>query len=126
MACPHVSGAAALLLEADPTKKNAEVKADLRTNSIKGVIEGSTDSGPVVNNFLLYVGSDGAPPSPPTTEPVTTPAPPPTPGPAPTPAPTTPGPSPTPAPAPTPGNCFGICTDPSDCDACAYSSARSD
>jgi len=75
MACPHISGAAALLLEADPTKKNEEVRADLIENSIKGVLVGSSDSGPVVNNFLLYVGADGPPPSPPTSKPVTTPAP---------------------------------------------------
>merc|ERR1719350_1073319 len=118
MACPHVSGAAALLLEADPTKKSPAVLADLLENSVKGVIEGSFDSGPVVNNFLLYVGADGPPPSPPTTTPVTTPAPTPTSGPLPTPAPApTPGPAPTPAPAPTPGSCFSICNDPSDCEA---------
>merc|ERR1712242_237465 len=85
MACPHVSGAAALLLEADPTKNTDAVRAALIDNSIKGVLAGSSDSGPVVNNFLLYVGAAG-PPSPSTTKPVTAPAPAPTTGPAPTPA----------------------------------------
>jgi len=113
MACPHVSGAAALLLEADPTKNTEAVRAALLDNSIKGVLAGSSASGPVVNNFLLYVGADGAPPSPPTTEPVTTPAPAPTPGPAPTDA-----PAPTPAPPPTPGSCFGFCN-PSHCESSA-------
>merc|ERR1712242_445206 len=102
MACPHVSGAAALLLEADPTKNTDAVRAALIDNSIKGVLAGSSDSGPVVNNFLLYVGAAGPPPSPSTTKPVTTPAP-------------APAPAPTPAPPPTPGSCFSFCRDASDC-----------
>jgi len=69
MACPHVSGGAALVLEADPTKKASAVLDDLLGNAIRNVI---TDLRSGDTNALLYVGEGGPPPSP---EPVPTPAP---------------------------------------------------
>merc|ERR1712039_1034638 len=71
MACPHVSGGAALVLEANPSMKSSAVIAELiataATNIISDLKAGDT-------NALLYVGEGGAPPSP-TLAP--TPAPPP-------------------------------------------------
>jgi len=71
MACPHVSGAAALVLEADPSKKSSavlqELLGDAVMNALSGLMSGDT-------NALLYVGEGGPPPTP---EPVPTPAPPP-------------------------------------------------
>merc|ERR1711920_1122152 len=59
MACPHVSGGAALLLERNPTWNYAEVLekllADARINSITDLQRGDT-------NAELYVGSDAPPP----------------------------------------------------------------
>jgi len=53
MACPHVSGAAALLLEENPTLKGPEVLAKLlakaQPNAVKGLYEGDT-------NAFLFVG----------------------------------------------------------------------
>jgi len=66
MACPHVSGAAALLLEADPSMKASAVKRRLLEGAIRDVI---TDLGQGDTNALLYVG-EGGPPAP-----VPTPAP---------------------------------------------------
>jgi len=70
MACPHVSGAAALLLEADPTLTSSAILASLHESAATDVISGlrGTDT-----NKLLYVGAGGAPPSPTV---VPTPAPP--------------------------------------------------
>jgi subtilisin family serine protease len=80
MACPHVSGAAALVLEADPTKKSSAVLQELlgnaATDAITGLQTGDT-------NALLYVGQRAPTPAPPPTPP--TPA---VPTPAPTPPPT--------------------------------------
>merc|ERR1719512_194887 len=131
MACPHVSGAAALVLGADNSKNPQKVISDLLNdatlNAISDLKAGDT-------NALLYVGAGGAPPTPTTQAPAPTPAP--TgpcysfcsaaycqytglcggcafcSGPSPTPAPTT-----TPAPAPTPstGNCSSWCEPPADC-----------
>jgi len=68
MACPHVSGAAALVLGADPSKNSAKVLQELydtaAVNEITGLRAGDT-------NRLLFVGEGGAP------TPVPTPAPPP-------------------------------------------------
>jgi len=68
MACPHVSGAAALVLSVDPSKNSAKVLEELLDNAavdeITGLFPGDT-------NALLYVGEGGAP------TPVPTPAPPP-------------------------------------------------
>merc|ERR1719203_1503346 len=71
MACPHVSGAAALVLEADPLKKASAVLEELLASAALNVLTGLRS---VDTNALLYVGEGGAPPTPPT------PAPPPTPG----------------------------------------------
>merc|ERR1712066_67577 len=40
MACPHVSGGAALVLEADPSKKSSAVLAELTENAVKGALTG--------------------------------------------------------------------------------------
>jgi len=68
MACPHVSGAAALVLSVDPSKNSAKVLQELIDNAavdeLTGLRAGDT-------NALLYVGEGGAP------TPVPTPAPPP-------------------------------------------------
>merc|ERR1719412_3385960 len=62
MACPHVSGGAALVLDADPSKKPAAVLAELLDgavlNAITGLKRGDT-------NALLYVGEGGPPTKPP-------------------------------------------------------------
>jgi len=71
MACPHVSGAAAIVLDIDPSKAASAVLSELLDgavlNGITGLRNGDT-------NALLYVGAGGPPPTP---EPVPTPAPPP-------------------------------------------------
>merc|ERR1719158_20885 len=68
MACPHVSGAAALILGADNSKSPQKVISDLLDeadwNALSGLRAGDT-------NALLYVGAGGAPTQ------VPTPAPPP-------------------------------------------------
>merc|ERR1719343_807659 len=71
MACPHVAGAAALILSADPTKKSSAVLEELLGNAALNVITGLRSGD---TNALLYVGEGGAPPTP-TLAP--TPAPPP-------------------------------------------------
>merc|ERR1719422_300442 len=88
MACPHVSGGAALVLEASPSKKSSAVLAELIDGAVLNAIS-DLKSGDT--NALLYVGSGG--PSPPTTAP-------PSPGPSP---PTTAPPSPVPTPSPPSG-----------------------
>jgi len=81
MACPHVSGAAALVLEADPTMKPSAVLTELISkasfNRIRGLWAEDT-------NALVYVGADGPPPSaaPIPADPIPTPAPTPVPTPA--------------------------------------------
>merc|ERR1719337_191647 len=57
MACPHVSGAAALILEANPSKAPSKVLADLQDNAFNGVLS-DLKSGDT--NALLYVGADGS------------------------------------------------------------------
>jgi len=69
MACPHVSGAAALVLEADPLKKASAVLEELLANAALNVLTGLRSGD---TNALLYVGEGGAPPTPtlaPTPEP---------------------------------------------------------
>jgi len=66
MACPHVAGGAALVLEASPSMKASAVLAELSENAVKGALSG-LKSGDV--NVLLYVGEGGAPPAPPTDAP---------------------------------------------------------
>lgn len=85
MACPHVSGAAALILEVDPTKKASAVRQALQETAEWGVLTGLM---PGDTNALLNVAEGGGG------------GPSPTPGSVPTP--TTSGPSPTPGPVPTP------------------------
>merc|ERR1711972_1176640 len=53
MACPHVSGAAALVLEADPSKKASAVLQDLIDTSYRNVLSGLKASD---INSLLCVG----------------------------------------------------------------------
>merc|ERR1719282_2099633 len=66
MACPHVSGAAALILSGNPSMKSSAVLAELTETAVKGALSG-LKSGDV--NVLLYVGEGGAPPAPPTDAP---------------------------------------------------------
>merc|ERR550539_448237 len=65
MACPHVSGGAALVLDADPSLKASNVVSELLSSAIMGAIS-DLKSGDT--NALLWVG-EGAPPSPPPTQP---------------------------------------------------------
>lgn len=72
MACPHVSGAAALFLAATPNLKAGDgVLEALKANAVWHAID---DLKYGDTNVLLYVGADGPPPTP---APVPTPAPPP-------------------------------------------------
>merc|ERR1719225_1094879 len=85
MACPHVAGGAALLLEGNPGLTSSGVLSTLAANAKKNQIS-DLKSGDT-NQFLWVAGDSPTPPSPPTT-------------PSPTPPSPTP-PSPTP-PSPTP------------------------
>jgi subtilisin family serine protease len=67
MACPHVSGAAALVLSASPGLKPSGVLAELLNKGEKGAISGLKSSD---TNTLLWVGGGAAP------VPAPTPAPP--------------------------------------------------
>merc|ERR1719277_2832602 len=55
MACPHVSGGAALVLEANPSMKASAVLAELTETAVKGALSGLKSSDV---NVLLYVGED--------------------------------------------------------------------
>merc|ERR1719188_790997 len=66
MACPHVSGAAALVLGEDNSKSPQKVISDLLDESTKDALSGLRAGD---TNALLYVGAGGAP------QPVPTPAP---------------------------------------------------
>lgn len=79
MACPHVSGAVAIILSKTPTKTSSVVLQEMLDNSIRNAITGLT---PDDTNALLYVGAGGPPPTP---APVPTPVPTPAPTPVPTP-----------------------------------------
>merc|ERR1740129_83607 len=74
MAAPHVAGAAALLLEEDPTLVAVEgVRSALRARATAGALSGLREGDP---NLLLNVGVDGGPSTPgPTWAPAPTPAP---------------------------------------------------
>lgn len=71
MACPHVSGAAALVLAADPTKKSSAVLQEMIDTSYRYVLSGLKAND---INALLCVAEGGAPPTP-TPEPTPAPAP---------------------------------------------------
>lgn len=62
MATPHVTGAAALYLTANPTATPADVTSALVGNATPGVLTG-VPSGTV--NLLLYTGTSPVPPAPP-------------------------------------------------------------
>merc|ERR1740129_839192 len=87
MACPHVSGGAALVLQSNPSFNYAQVLETLHADADADMISGLYPSD---TNKLLFVGNRA-----PTPAPVPTPAPPTPPTAVPTPAPT---PMPTPAP----------------------------
>jgi len=57
MACPHVSGAAALVLEADPSMKSTAVLQELLASSERDVLSGLRTGD---TNALLYVGERAA------------------------------------------------------------------
>jgi len=61
MACPHVSGGAALVLGVDPSKNPSKVLSDLMANSERNAISGLRTGD---TNAFLNVAGDGAPPSP--------------------------------------------------------------
>merc|ERR1719262_1814816 len=61
MACPHVSGAAALVLQADPTKKASAIIQELVDTAYINII---SDLKAGDTNALLYAGEGGAPPTP--------------------------------------------------------------
>merc|ERR1719192_3137009 len=78
MACPHVSGGAALILGADNSKSPQKVISDLLNDSVRNAISGLRSGD---TNALLYVGGNGSPPSPtPPTPPTQAPSPPPSSG----------------------------------------------
>jgi len=58
MACPHVSGAAALLLESNPDWKSSQVLSSMLTSAVSGAISDLTSSDP---DKLLFVGEGSAP-----------------------------------------------------------------
>jgi len=62
MACPHVSGGAALVLDANPGFAASKVISELLSNAVVGAIS-DLKSGDT--NAFLYVGEGGAPPAPP-------------------------------------------------------------
>merc|ERR550539_852280 len=62
MACPHVSGGAALVLDADPSKSASKVLEEMLGNAVVGALRGLKTGD---TNALLYVGEGGPPPAPP-------------------------------------------------------------
>jgi len=96
MACPHVSGGAALVLGADSSKSPQKVISDLLDDAARNAISGLRSGD---TNALLYVAAGGAPPTPPA--------------------------PPTPAPTPPTGPCYSFCAPqycayPSYCGGCSY------
>jgi len=71
MACPHVSGASALVLSANPGYSSSQVLDELLSNAVTNAITGLRNGD---TNKLLYVGEGGPPPTP---APAPTPPPPP-------------------------------------------------
>jgi len=105
MASPHVAGAAALVLAANPNATPQQVRDTLVQTGTPGKI---TNPGTGSPNVLLFVGGGPGPSPTPTATPTMSPSPSPSPT---TPAPTTPAPT-TPAPTtPPPGNTFTNDTD---------------
>jgi len=58
MACPHVAGAAALVLGVDPSKNSGKVLQELYNTGVQNAISGLYSSD---TNLLLYVGGGGSP-----------------------------------------------------------------
>eukprot|EP00419_Tripos_fusus_P051986 CAMPEP_0172815292 /NCGR_PEP_ID=MMETSP1075-20121228/11683_1 /TAXON_ID=2916 /ORGANISM="Ceratium fusus, Strain PA161109" /LENGTH=510 /DNA_ID=CAMNT_0013655129 /DNA_START=38 /DNA_END=1567 /DNA_ORIENTATION=- len=58
MACPHVSGAAALLFEANPTKSVKDVERLLLVRATRDMVKDTKAKTP---NLLLFVGKEGGP-----------------------------------------------------------------
>jgi len=71
MACPHVSGAAAIVLSGNPTMKSSAVLQEMLDTAYLNVLSGLKTGD---TNALLCVAEGGAPPTP---TPAPTPAPPP-------------------------------------------------
>jgi len=61
MACPHVAGGAALILQRNPSHNYQKVLQDLHANAINNRISGLTSSD---TNKFLWVGGGGGSPSP--------------------------------------------------------------
>ena len=61
MAAPHVAGAAALLLETQPSATPADVAEQLRTRATQGIV---TDAQSGTADDLLFVGADAVAPAP--------------------------------------------------------------
>merc|ERR1712226_408358 len=64
MACPHVSGGAALIMDAEPSFSSEKVLDALLKDAALGALS-DLKSGDT--NALLFVGEGGAPPTPSTT-----------------------------------------------------------
>merc|ERR1719356_2108162 len=62
MACPHVSGGAAIVLDANPDFAASKVISELLSGAVVGAISGLRNGD---TNALLYVGEGGPPPAPP-------------------------------------------------------------
>merc|ERR1719195_2058959 len=107
MACPYVAGAAALVLERNPSFNFEKVRSSLLASALSGQIGGLK---PEDTNKLLFIGG-GAGPSPVPPTPTPTPPTPPTPTP-----PTTLPPTPTPTPTPPTPPPTGECVHQTDCD----------
>jgi len=107
MACPYVAGAAALVLERNPSFNFEKVRSSIRASALSGAIGGLK---PEDTNKMLFIGGAGPSPMPPPTPTASPPTPtPPTPT-----TPTTSPPTPTPMP-PTPPP-TGECMHQKDCD----------
>jgi subtilisin family serine protease/subtilisin-like proprotein convertase family protein len=108
MATPHVVGAAALLLAADPGLTPAQITDALLSNATSGALSGIPDGTP---NKLLYVDDTPPPPPSPTPTPSVTASPPASPPASPS---VSPPASPTfsPSPSPSPASDFSIAATP--------------
>merc|ERR1719384_590741 len=63
MACPHVSGAAALLLQSNPSLRKNQILKLLKNNAANHFIDDLKVGDP---NYFLWVGAQSAPAPPPT------------------------------------------------------------